>query len=88
NNHFGVKGKNNLMKTKGIRTAYKQYTSVASSYAAFCQLLSRKKFYSKLKGDRDYKKWIIAISNAGYSTAPVQWRQKVTQAIKKYKLAD
>lgn len=87
NNHFGVKGKNNLLKTKGIRTAYKQYPTVADSYAAFCQLLARKKFYPKMKGNKDYKKWIVAISNAGYSTAPVQWRQKVTQAIQKYKLA-
>jgi Bax protein len=36
NNHFGVKGKNDLMKTKGIKSSYKQYTDGRASYVAFC----------------------------------------------------
>ena len=84
NNHFGIKGKNNLMKTHGIKTAYRQYASVADGYAGFCGLVSRKKFYPTLKGNTDPDAWIIAISNAGYSTQPATWRGKVRSAIKKY----
>lgn len=84
NNHFGIKGKNNLMKTHGIKTAYKQYPSVAEGYAGFCGLVSRKKFYPNLKGNTDPEAWIMAISKAGYSTKPEYWRSKVRSAVKKY----
>lgn len=87
NNHFGIVGKNNLLKTKGIKTRYKQYNSVISSYADFCKLLSRRKYYARLKGNNDYKLWIDAISKAGYSEAPVEWRKRITSTIQKYKLA-
>lgn len=86
NNHFGIKGKNNALQEHGVRTAYKQYNSVAESFADFCKLLTRKKFYETLKGNMNYKNWVQAISNAGYSTAPAQWRQKVYSAIQKYNL--
>lgn len=86
NNHFGIVGKNNLLKTKGIRTRYKQYASVAASFADFCNLLTRKKFYSALKGNMDYKLWITAISKTGYSEAPAEWRKRITTAIQKNKL--
>lgn len=86
NNHFGIVGKNNLLKTKGIRTRYKQYPSVAASYTAFCQLLTRKKFYKKLKGEKKAKDWIEAISKAGYSESPKEWVKRVSETVKKYKL--
>ena len=49
NNHFGVKGKNDLLKTKGIKSSYKQYPDGRAFYVAFCKLMTRKKFYPKLK---------------------------------------
>jgi len=88
NNHFGVKGKNNLVKTKGIKSSYKQYTDGRASYVAFCQLMTRKKFYPKLKGKKDHKLWLNAISKAGYSTAPDEWKRNITAAIRKHKLAE
>src|SRR5690606_7874251 len=82
NNHFGIVGKNNLLKTKGIRSRYKQYPSVKASYIGFCQLLTRKKFYPKLKGNNDYKRWLEAMSKAGYSEAPVEWKKRISAAIR------
>lgn len=88
NNHFGIVGSNRLHKTHGIRTRYKQYPSVAASYVAFCQLVSRRKFYPKLKGEKDYRKWVDAISRTGYSERPAEWRKKIIGAIQKNKLAN
>ncbi|MDF2381155.1 glucosaminidase domain-containing protein [Nostoc ellipsosporum NOK] len=88
NNHFGIVGSNRLHKTHGIRTRYKQYPSVAASYAAFCQLIARKKFYPKLKGEKDYRKWVDAISKTGYSERPAEWRKKIISAIQRNKLAN
>lgn len=86
NNHFGIKGKNNLLKTKGIKSSYKQYPDSRASYIAFCKLLTKRKFYPKLKGKMDYKLWLDAISKSGYSTVPQEWKKNITGAIKKHKL--
>ncbi|MBP7556493.1 MAG: glucosaminidase domain-containing protein [Chitinophagaceae bacterium] len=88
NNHFGIVGKNNLLRTKGIRSRYKQYPTAAASYAGFCQLLSRKRFYAKLKGNNDYKVWLEAMSKSGYSESPAEWKKRVGAAIRKHKLSD
>jgi len=88
NNHFGIKGKNDLLKTKGIKTAYKQYPDGRASYVSFSRLMTRKKFYPKLKGKMDHKLWLDAISKSGYSTAPVEWKKNITDAIRKHKLAE
>jgi Bax protein len=88
NNHFGVKGKNDLMKTKGIKSSYKQYPDGRASYVAFCKLITKKKFYSKLKGSKDHKLWLEAISKAGYSTVPDEWKRNITAAIRKHKLTE
>lgn len=87
NNFFGIVGKNNLLKTKGIKSRYKQYPDAAASFADFCKLQSRKKYYSKLKGNMDYKVWVEAISKSGYSEAPATWKQRVSDTIKKNKLS-
>lgn len=87
NNHFGIVGKNNLMKTKGIRSVYKQYPSVYASYLDFCRLLSRRKYYQKLKGNTNHKLWVEAMSKAGYSEVPEDWKNKVLTTIRKNKLA-
>ena len=88
NNHFGIKGKNDLLKTKGIKTAYKQYPDGRSSYVSFSRLMSRKKFYPKLKGKMDHQLWLDAISKSGYSTVPEEWKRNITAAIRKHKLAE
>jgi flagellum-specific peptidoglycan hydrolase FlgJ len=86
NNHFGIKGKNNLLKTKGIRSAYKQFESGRSCYVAFTKLIAKKKFYPKLKGNDDYAAWLEAISKSGYSTVPLEWKRNITAAIRKHRL--
>jgi len=86
-NHFGIVGKNKLMKRKPpIKTKYKQYPTIDDSYVAFCRLVSHKKYYPKLKDDMDYKKWVTAIAGAGYSTQADVWKSKIFYTIKKYKL--
>lgn len=87
NNFFGMEGKNNLRKTKGIKTRYKQYPDAAASFADFCRLMTRKKFYKKLKGNMNDKLWIDAISKAGYSEAPALWKQRVNATIRKHRLS-
>jgi len=86
NNHFGVKGKNKLQKEKGIYSAYKQYDDVKDSYKDFCKIIKKKKFYSGLKGNRDYTIWIEAISRAGYSVITTVWKERVLSTIRKNKL--
>ena len=84
NNHFGIVGKNSLHKTHGIRSRYKQYSSVEDSYADFCGIISRKKFYPNMIGNEDPKAWVMAISKAGYSTHPTEWRRQVSNALHKF----
>ncbi|MFI5133397.1 MAG: glucosaminidase domain-containing protein [Chitinophagales bacterium] len=87
NNHFGIVGRNNLLKKRGIRTRYKQYEDVTSSYVDFCRLMTTKKFYSRLKDNMDYKLWIDAISRAKYSEVPVVWKERILSAIRRNKLS-
>lgn len=86
NNHFGIVGKNHMLKTKGIKTRYKYYSSGTASYIGFCDLLSRRKFYSKLKKNLNYTLWVDAISRSGYSEVPSVWKQRVLSTIKKHRL--
>ena len=88
NNHFGIVGKNNLLKTKGIKTKYKQFPDGESSYISFCKLISRRKLYAKLKGNSDYKLWVDAISKSNYSEVPQIWKNNILYAIRNSKLAD
>ena len=87
NNHFGIVGKNNLLKTNNIKTRYKQYPDSQASYVDFCKLMKKKKFYKKLKHNSDYRLWAEAISQAGYSEIPDYWRTKVLETIRKNKLS-
>lgn len=86
NNFFGIKGKNNLLKSKGIRSSYKQYPNDTASFVSFCGLVSRKKFYSKLKGNPDYRLWTDALSHAGYSEIPETWEKLINSTIRKHGL--
>jgi len=87
NNHFGIAGKNKLGKTKGASSRYKQYPNVMASYADFCRMITRKKYYSKLKGTKDYRPWINALAKGGYSEIPAEWKKRITATIKKNKLS-
>jgi flagellum-specific peptidoglycan hydrolase FlgJ len=86
-NHFGVVGKNNLLKTMGVKTRYKQYSDSLASYVDFCKIIAKKKFYKKLKDNMDHKVWVDSISKAGYSEVPEEWKQKVLDTIRKNKLS-
>ena len=87
NNFFGIVGKNNLLKTKGIKTRYKQYDTDTASFVGFCKLQAKKKYYKKLHGNMDYRLWTDAISKAGYSEVPAVWKQRIDETIRKNKLA-
>jgi Bax protein len=86
NNHFGIVGKNNLLRTKGIKTRYKQYANDTLSYADFCKLMKKKKFYTRLKGNKNAQLWVDAISKSGYSEVPSIWKKRVIDVINKNKL--
>lgn len=86
NNFFGVKGKNNLLKTKGIRSGYKQYASDTASFVDFCKIVSRKKIYPTLKGELNSKRWVAALSKTGYSEVPAIWQSLINTTIRKHQL--
>jgi flagellum-specific peptidoglycan hydrolase FlgJ len=88
NNYFGIVGKNNLLKTKGIKTRYKQYEDATASFIHFCRVVSKKKYYKKLKGNGDYRLWTEAMSQHGYSEVPAVWRSRINEAIRKNKLGN
>jgi len=85
-NYFGIVGKNNLLKTHGIRTRYKQYANDLESFVDFCRLLTKKKYYASLKGKTSAQDWVNAIAAAGYSEMPSVWKQRVMATIKKQRL--
>lgn len=85
-NHFGIVGKNDLVRSKNRKSRYKQYPDDLASYRDFCKVISRKKFYSKLKGNTGYLAWLDAISKTGYSEAPAVWKKRVAGVIQKNKL--
>lgn len=83
NNHFGMEGRNTAYKRKKIKTRYKEYPSAKESYIDFCNLLSHRKYYAKLKGNLNFHLWVDAISKSGYSEVPSIWKQRVTSTILK-----
>lgn len=87
NNYFGVKGKNQLSKAKGApRSAYKQYPNARASFKDFVRIVKSKKYYPKLKGTSDYKKWLATMNQYGYAEAKGKWITDITSVIKKYQL--
>lgn len=81
NNHFGMMGKNTVNDSK-----FKSFDSSKESFRAFCEMISRKKYYQKLKGNINYSEWLNAISSAGYATKPEEWKKKINLVIKKFGL--
>jgi hypothetical protein len=86
NNHFGIVGKNNLLKTHSIKTRYKKYANSKESFIDFAMMISRKKYYKKLIGNPNSSVWIDEISKHGYSEKPIIWRKKIKETIKNNKL--
>jgi len=89
NNHFGIKGSNNLLKTHNIKSKYKYYTSVSESYNGFCRLVTSKKYYTSLKSKNttDAKKWVASIASAGYAANASKWTNSIMSVIRKYSLS-
>lgn len=81
NNHFGMVGKNTVNSSK-----FKSFESSKESFRAFCEMISRKKYYQKMKGNLDYSEWLNAIASAGYAGKPTEWKQKINFVIKKFGL--
>ena len=86
NNHFGIMGKNNLLKTHGIKSRYQWYPSDTASYEGFCKLVARRKFYANLKGNTNTSLWVRAIGNSGYAGSATKWIAAINSIIRKYKL--
>jgi hypothetical protein len=51
-------------------------------------LISKRKFYKRLKGNSDYNLWVDAISKSNYSEVPEIWKKGILYAIKNCKLSD
>ncbi len=81
NNHFGMVGKNDIVNDKGHKSRYKQYSNELASYIDFCSVVSRKRFYGKLKNNSNCIAWVKALSRCGYSELPEQWEQKVLSVL-------
>ncbi len=81
NNHFGIEGSNEIVNKNGHKSRYKQYANDLASYIDFCKLMTRKRFYHKLKNNPDPLAWVKAMSNAHYSESPEEWKQKVMSVI-------
>jgi flagellum-specific peptidoglycan hydrolase FlgJ len=83
NNYFGVKGRNHLKKR---HTKYKQYASAEESFADFCGILSRKRFYPALKNNMDYHLWLKDMNKSKYSSAQEVWVHRIKMIISEYEL--
>jgi len=86
NNHFGLKGRVAGGDTVSVKSSYKYFAKPADSYVYFCNLVARKKFYPTLKGNKDYKKWVVSISNTGYAANAKVWSKHIIGVIEKYQL--
>ena len=85
NNHFGFKGKNS---NTDIRSAYRDFPTVDSSYNYFVSLLKNRTNYSSLfdKYDQyDFNGWAEGIHRGGYASSNT-WATQVVAIINKYEL--
>ncbi|NEU09226.1 LysM peptidoglycan-binding domain-containing protein [Flavihumibacter sp. R14] len=85
NNHFGMKGKNSSTK---IRSSYRGYESVESSYEDFITMLKNRRQFNTLFDKYthyDYKNWVWGIQRGGYAASRT-WGSQVMATIKKFKL--
>ncbi len=85
NNHFGFKGKNS---NTDIRSAYRDFPTVDSSYNYFVSLLKKRSYFNSLfdKYDQyDYNGWAEGIHRGGYASSNT-WATQVVAIINKYEL--
>jgi LysM repeat protein len=85
NNHFGMKGKNS---STAIKSSYRGYESVESSYQDFISLLKNRRQFSPMFDKfthYDYKNWVWGIQRGGYAASRT-WGSQVMATIKKFKL--
>lgn len=85
NNHFGFKGKNSNTE---IRSAYRDFPTVDSSYNHFITFLKSRTYFNILfdKYDQyDFKGWARGIQRGGYAHSRT-WASQVIALIKKYEL--
>lgn len=85
NNHFGVKGENSSTE---IRSAYRDYPTVDSSYNHFVSFLHSRTYFNVLfdKYDQyDFKNWARGIQRGGYAHSRT-WASQVIALINKYQL--
>ncbi len=85
-NHFGLKGRVKSSKTKsGYSNTYRSFESDEAAYLFFGEMISKRKYYTSLKGNMDYMKWLKAMKAARYATSP-HWIAHVDKMIKRYNL--
>lgn len=85
-NHFGMKGRVKSSKTKsGYTTSYRKFDTDEDAYLHFGEMLSRRKYYTDLKNDMDYMKWLKAMKAARYASSS-KWIHHVDHMIKRYDL--
>jgi len=85
NNHFGFKGKNSNTE---IRSSYRDFPSVDSSYVHFITFLKSRDHFNGLfeKYDQyDFKAWARGIQRGGYAHSR-SWASQVIALIRKYEL--
>ncbi len=86
-NHFGIVGKNKLaLYASPYKSIYKGYASDEASYQNFCNVIKSKKYYSQLKGNKNYKLWLQTINSNHYSLAGTIWTSTISKAINSHQL--
>ena len=85
NNHFGFKGKNSSTE---IKSAYRDFPSVDSSYNYFITFLKSRPHFNRLFEQLNayhFSAWVRGLQKGGYARSKT-WANQVTSIIKKYKL--
>lgn len=85
NNHFGVKGANSNTE---IKSSYRDYPTVDSSYNHFVSFLQSRSYFNVLFGkydQYDFTNWAKGIQRGGYAHSRT-WASQVIGLIKKYEL--
>ena len=77
NNYFGIRGR----YSKVWKTTYLHYNKPEDSIVAFCDLVARKRFYEKLKGNPDAMIWVKGLAKANYAANGKIWTRLVKKAI-------
>jgi uncharacterized FlgJ-related protein len=77
NNYFGLRGK----YSKARKTSYLYFDKPEDGIVAFCEVVARKNFYEKLKGNPDAKVWIKALAKANYARNRKVWIKLVKRGI-------